>query len=158
MHPILDFARAITDEQEERFTKVIMGLPDEALNWQPTASGTNSIAQIIRHVTRATPFLLRLAAGTDQPPSPEQWQAWHDEMWRNDPATKRDLLDMLAAGRAARDEQLAILARMDLSEETRGFGQPAPRMAFVAGVVEHAAEHVGHAELTKQWWEARQGA
>jgi hypothetical protein len=155
MHPILEFARAITDEQEERFAKVIEAMPDEALNWQPTASGTNSFAQIIRHVSRATPFLLGLASGTAQPPSPEQWQAWHDEMWRNDPVTKRDLLDMLAACRAARDEQLAILDDMDLHEETRGFGKPAPRMAFVAGAVEHAAEHVGHAELTKQWWEVQ---
>lgn len=157
MQPILAFAQLITDEQAERFTKVIEGMPNEALTWQPTASGTNSVAQIVRHVSRATPYLLGLASGAAQPPLPERVQGWHNEMWSNTPATKMDLLDAIATGRAARDEQLAMLDGMDLSAVVQPLGHPTPRLFFIAGVVEHAAEHLGHAELTKQWWEAQRG-
>jgi hypothetical protein len=36
-------------------------------------------------------------------------------------------------------------------------GAPRPRLDVVAHSVAEAAEHIGHAELTRQLWETRRG-
>ncbi len=155
MQPILAFAQRATDQQAERYVKVVEGMPDEALTWQPTESETNSVAQLVQHVFAATPRLLAMATGTMPTPTPEVRQRWRAHMWRNNPTTQQALLDIIATGRAARDEQLAALDGMDMNGEIQAFGSPMPRMFLIAGVVDHAAEHLGHAELTKQLWEQR---
>lgn len=156
MQPILQFAQMAWDQQAERYRKVVEGMPDDALTWQPTRAETNSVAQIVQHVFEGLPWLLGIACGAPTP-TPEQMQERRVQMWRNDPTTQQELLAIIAKGLQGRDAALADLDGMDLSEEVSTFGRPRPRMFFIAGFVSHSAEHLGHVELTKQLWEAQQG-
>ncbi len=157
MQPILEFAQQAWDQQAERYRKVVEGMPDAALTWQPTRAETNSVAQIVRHVFEGLPWLLGIAGGAP-PPTREEIPTIVARMWRNDPTTQHELLNIIAEGLRGRDAALAALDGMDLSEEVHAMGRPRPRMFIVAGLVSHSAEHLGHVELTKQLWEARQGA
>ena len=156
MQPILNFAQQAWDQQAERFIKVIESMPDEALTWQPTSAETNSVAQLVRHTFGSLPLLLGLARGDAPPPAPEQMREMAARLWRNDAATKEDLIDQIKGSLAQRDRVLAQLDEMDLNEEVAGLRGTRPRTAMVAGFVSHSAEHVGHVELTKQVWEAQQ--
>jgi hypothetical protein len=156
MQPILQFAQMAWDQQAERYRKVVEGLPDEALTWQPTSAETNSVAQIVQHVFEGLPWLLGLACGAP-PPTPEQLQQRRTHMWRNDPTTQQELLGIITQGLQARDAALADLDSMDLNGEVQAFGSPRRRLFLIVGFVNHSAEHLGHIELTKQLWEAQQG-
>jgi hypothetical protein len=156
MQPILVFAQQAWDQQAERYRKAVEGMPDAALTWQPTSAETNSVTQIVQHVFEGLPWLLGVACGAPAP-TLEQMQERRARMWRNDPTTKQELLEIIATGLQGRDAALADLDGMDLSEEVSTFGRPRPRMFLIAGFVSHSAEHLGHVELTKQLWEAQQG-
>jgi len=155
MQPILQFAQQAWDQQAERYRNVVEGMPDEALTWQPTRAETNSVAQIVQHVFEGLPWLLGIACG-DPIPTREQLHARVAHMWRNNPTTQQDLLDIIATGCKGRDAALATLDGMDLNDDVQMFARPRPRLFLVAGFVSHSAEHLGHIELTKQLWEAAQ--
>lgn len=144
MKPMVDVVGRMLDRQAERYSKVVDGMPEDALNWRPGNEETNSIAQIVRHATAVQNLLLGRAVG--EPPAYD-----HAESLRNDPATKAELLGLIADAKAKKDESLARVDPMDMSEMLDN-GR-APRAYFVIHVADHGQEHLGHAELTKQMWE-----
>ena len=47
------------------------------------------------------------------------------------------------------------MSAVDLNEEITPYGDPEARSDYLSGAIDHAAEHIGHAELTRQLWEQR---
>lgn len=148
MKPMVDVVQRMLDGQAERYGNVVDALPEEALNWRPGNEETNSVAQLVRHVTAVQNVLLGRALGN----SPQ-----HDHAYslRNDPATKEELHGLIAAAKANKDEQLARLDVMDMSEMLPGQRGATMRAHYVIHTADHGQEHLGHAELTKQLWEQR---
>lgn len=146
MKPMVEVVQRILDRQAERYGKVVDALPEDALNWRPGNEETNSVAQLIRHTTAVQNLLLARALG-------ESVAHDQEESLRHDPATKEELHGLLADAKAKKDEQLARLDHMDMSEMLDN-GR-APRAHFVIHTADHGQEHLGHAELTKQLWEQR---
>jgi len=155
MKPVTTYAQFMLGMQADRYRKVVEGLPEEALNWRPADETTNSVAQLVRHVYEGLPWLLGFAAGDSPPGDPDTARARRLHSLRNDPATRDELFAIIAAGMAAKDDLLAKIDGVDLSEEVTPMGRPRQRFFFVGFTVDHAAEHLGHAELTKQLWEQR---
>ncbi len=149
MKPIIGTTQAMLDVLAGRFHAVVDALPDDALNWQPTASGTNSIAQLVRHTMAVQNLLLQRGLG-------ETPNYSHEDNIRNDPATKAELHALIDGAKAHKDEYLARLDSMDMSEvfahPARG---PITRAWYVIHTADHGAEHVGHAELTVQMHDAK---
>ncbi len=156
MKPVTNYAQWMLTRQAERYTAVIEALPDEALNWRPGDETTNSIAQLIRHVYEGLPWLLGFVTGDSEPVTDrEMMRQRHLHSLRNDSATKEELLGIIQAAMAKKDDLLAKVDGIDLSEEIIPMGQPRQRFFYIGGTVDHCAEHLGHAELTKQLWEQR---
>ncbi len=148
MKPMVDVVLRMLDGQAERYGKVVDALPEDALNWQPGNAETNSVAQLVRHVTAVQNVLLGHALG-------EPVEHNHQYSLRNDPATKEELRGLIAAAKAKKDEQLALLDAMDMSTMLPGQRGPTMRAHYVIHTADHGQEHLGHAELTKQLWEQR---
>ncbi|MCA1668003.1 MAG: DinB family protein [Thermomicrobia bacterium] len=148
MKPMIDVVQKMLDGQAERYKNAVDGLPEEALNWRPGDQTTNSVAQLVRHVTAVQTVLLASALGE----SPEHN---HEYSLRNDPATAEELRGLIAAAKAKKDEQLARLDALDMSEMIPRQRGPVMRAYLVIHTADHGQEHLGHAELAKQLWEQR---
>ena len=121
MKPMVEVVQRMLNGQAERYGKVVDALPEDALNWRPGNEETNSVAQLVRHVTAVQNVLLGRALGE----SPEHD---HAHSLRNDPATKEELHGLIAAAKAQKDDQLARLDGMDMSENAARPARPhAPR-------------------------------
>lgn len=148
MKPMVEVVQRMLNRQAERYGNVVDALPDGALNWRPGNDETNSVAQLVRHVTAVQNLLLARALGESVAYSQE-------ESLRNDPATKGELHGLLADAKAKKDEQLARLDSMDMSEMLPSQREPTMRAHYIIHTADHGQEHLGHAELTKQLWEQR---
>ena len=148
MKPMVEVVKGMLDGHAERYGKVVDGLPEDALNWRPGDEETNSVAQLVRHVTAVQHVLLGRALG-------ETSAHDHAHSLRNDPATREELHGLIADAKAKTDEQLAQLDEMDMSEMLPGQRGPTMRAQYVIHTADHGQEHLGHAELTKQLWEQR---
>lgn len=155
MQPVTRYAQQMLGRQQERYASVVAGLPEEALNWRPGDLTTNTITQIVRHVYEGLPWLLSLGLDDAEPMDAEQLREWSRYTLRDDPATATALLDCIATHSTRADTLLVRLDAHDLGEEVVRFGRPTQRCYYVAFAADHGAEHMGHAELTKQLWEQR---
>jgi len=154
MQPLIEYAQQALDRHWERYRAVVRALPAEGLNWRPGDETTNSLAMIVRHVTFGQRLILNMALGNPPTlPIDERTRGLH-----NDPATHDELLGLLDSAAEARRKLLTQLDALDLTETVSGpIGSPRPRFSFAAHSVAEAAEHIGHAELTRQLWEQRSG-
>ncbi len=149
MKPMVEVVQKMLDEQADRFGKAVDGMPEEALNWRPGNEETNSVAQLVRHTTAVQSVLLGRALG-------ETVQHDHAYSLRNDPATKAELAGLIAEAKAKKDDDLARLDALDMSEMVASPGRdPVMRARYVIHTADHGQEHLGHAELTRQLWEQR---
>jgi hypothetical protein len=152
MQPIVEYAQRSLDRLWDRFRAVVQAMLAEGLNWRPGDETTNSLAMIVRHVTFGQRLILNMALGIPPNlPLDERTRGLH-----NDPATHDELLGLLDSTAEERRAFLAQLDALDLGEAIAGpLGPPRPRFSFVAHTVAEAAQHIGHAELTRQLWEQR---
>jgi len=148
MKPMGEVVQRMLDGQAERYGNVVDALPEDALNWRPGNEETNSVAQLVRHVTAVQNVLLSRTLGEDLKHD-------HEYSLRNDPATKEELHGLLTDAKTKKDDQLARLDTMDMSEMLPGGRGPTMRAHYVIHTADHGQEHLGHAELTKQLWEQR---
>jgi uncharacterized damage-inducible protein DinB len=149
------YAQRTLDAQAERFSTVVDGLPPEALTWRPGDETTNSIAQIVRHVVAWQPWYLGVALGDPVPLDDEALNQKQTDSLDNSPTTTATLRALVEAARAQTATALERIDALDLSEEIAPYGDPEPRCFYLSGAIDHAAEHIGHAELTRQLWEQR---
>jgi hypothetical protein len=73
----------------------------------------------------------------------------------NSPTTAAALRALVEATRTETARVLERMDALDLREEIAPYGEPEPRCFYLSGAIDHAAEHIGHAELTRQLWEQR---
>lgn len=152
--PVMPIVRRHLAIQADRFTAVVQAAPDVAINWRPSDASTNSIAQIVRHVLDYQEFFLATALGESPVRDEAGFARMHARSLRDDPITRDELLGLIAAARARMEEQLGRLDALDGEESVIAFsGRPVTRLSILVRAPVHAAEHLGHAELTCQMWE-----
>jgi hypothetical protein len=149
------YAQRTLDAQAERFAGVVDGLPPEALTWRPGNETTNSIAQIIRHVAAWQPWYLGVALGDPVPLDDETLNRKQADSLDNSPTSAEELRTLVDDMRAHTAGTLDRIGALDLEEEIAPYDEREPRSFYVIGAIDHAAEHIGHAELTRQLWEQR---
>lgn len=134
----------------DRVVGALDGLDDEAVNWKPSAAGTNSLLVLATHTLGAAEdHVVRQAAGK--------------------PVTRVRDAEFAAVGsasgiRARADEVRRRIigaldgldrARLDDERDTPS-GKRTARDDLVHAVA-HAAEHAGQAELTRDLWRSSRG-
>jgi uncharacterized damage-inducible protein DinB len=151
MDPHCEAALAAFREGEEAFREVLAGLPDGALNWQP-GPGTNSIAVLVEHAWGAARAWTARAAGREV----ERDRAAEFRVTRS----ASELADLLAHGLAQIEEHLAAVDPTRYGERSLPPGTQPPASArdvtrawCLLHAVEHAREHLGQAQLTRQLWQ-----
>jgi hypothetical protein len=148
MQLIVEYTRDVLAHLSGRYRAAVDALPAGALTWRPGDDRTNSVAQIVRHVARGQDLILARALGTGDVGEPADDR---DRGLHNDPATHRELRDLIGWMDSLREERLTVLDGMDLAEVVPVPGGAArTRFFWVAHSVGEAREHIGHAELTVQ--------
>jgi hypothetical protein len=119
-----------------QLAKYVEGLDGAALDWTPVA-GANGLAVIVVHAVGSERFLIgQLVGGIDA------HRAGH-------------LKRLVSETGAISAEVLSRLSEEDLSvQRAHRDGPKTTRWCIVHGL-EHLAEHVGHAGLTRQLWDAQ---
>lgn len=128
----------------DRLVKVLDGLSEQGLDWRPPAEGANSIRAIVGHALgTADGYVLGMACG--QQVHPEDWEIWSAPSGSADPLRQRwqDLRERIQTA-------VTALSSSDLDEprEHPRMGT-IPRRELLLMVTRHTAEHIGHAELTR---------
>lgn len=137
----------------ERLLETIAGLDDQAVNWKPPAPGANSLLILVTHaIASAEEHVVGKAAGKT--------------VVRNRDAEfvvmggSGHLAARAAEVRRRIDEALVGLeGRLDEERDPPVGKWPASRATVrdrLVHSVSHTAEHVGHAQLTRDLWKARE--
>jgi hypothetical protein len=136
-------------EQAEGYRAVVDGLPDDALNWRPGPE-TNSIAVLVAHAWGAAQAWTARAGGI--------------EIDRDRAAEFRVVMngaELTALIRHATERVRASLEMIDPATYGDDRVDPNGERFTVARclihAVEHNQEHLGHANLTRQFWEQKRG-
>ncbi len=158
MDPVITAVHELIKDNAAELRAVVQGLPPEALNWQP-APDTSTLAVLMAHAVTATVRLVDSAlTGTfDRPRYLAEERIPAFATHAVDTAHLATMVDRLDA----------LLARLEgegsdgvLAGPVSYIGDaPAPRTRAwnLIHAVEHLREHIGHAQLTRQLWESRQG-
>jgi uncharacterized damage-inducible protein DinB len=131
----------------------IEGLPLEALDWAPGA-GMNPLGVLVVHVAGSEKHWFGdIIAGQ---PSGRDREAEFRSRGVEAPALKKRLDDMLAFARGV----VADLDLADLTAERAAYrdGRTLSVGSCLLHILQHAAEHAGHMQLTRQLWEAGHSA
>ena len=124
------------------------GLSEEALNWKPPIQDTNSLYQLITHVTGSDAFwLLYIVGGI----------AVQRDRAAEFMASGADLSAIRAqieSNAARSNEVLRKLSADDLARVHETNLDAHDGRWCIMHIIEHWSRHVGHAELTRQLWEA----
>lgn len=157
MHPVYEAGLLIARDSLAMMREALDGLPEEALGWRPVPSA-NTIAVLVTHAIVATDFWLACAAGAG--PSREEYVGERrPEAFREHPATPDGLRAALDAFSDSLDALLGtggdaeLLARMPWKADN---GRNMTGAECLGQAVGHLREHVGHVQLTRDLWLARQ--
>jgi Protein of unknown function (DUF664) len=155
--PTLTAAGEIIEGSIEGIRGAISGLPADALNWLPSRDGTNPIAVLAVHAMHSTRSWLAVAVGA---PLPARDRDAEFRTVVDDPGELLETVDGLA-------EDCRALLAVDAFEpgvmRESHLRASSGRAEVVSGAwalvhaVEHLREHMGHAQLTRQLWEGREG-
>lgn len=149
------YAQRTLDAQAERYATAVEGLSPEALAWRPGDETTNAIAQIVRHVVAWQPWYLSIVLGDPVPLDDAALGQKQEDSLDNSPTTADDLRALVETMRTETTAALDRMGNLDLDEEITPYGDAGARCVYLSGAIDHAAEHIGHAELTRQLWEQR---
>jgi uncharacterized damage-inducible protein DinB len=144
-----DYLR-ILETMHDEFAKAVEGLSEEVVNWSP-AEGMNSLAVLAVHTAGAERF-------------------WIGDIAMNDPLPRDRSGEFLTKGLSA-EQAIARLqtslsyaqaALERLTEADLSVTRTSPRDGRQVTVawallhaLEHTSTHAGHAQLTRQLWEAQ---
>ncbi len=149
MDPFLADILRLLEEKHADFAAALAGLPPEAVNWQP-GEGMNTLAVLAVHSAGAERF-------------------WIGDIAMQEPL-KRDRPGEFATQNFTAEQAIArldwsldyargALARLTLADLTTARANPRNGSETTVGwailhALEHTAMHAGHAQLTRQLWEA----
>jgi uncharacterized damage-inducible protein DinB len=132
------------------FASALSGLPDEAVNWSP-AEGANSLAVLAVHTAGAERFWIGdIAMGEPQPRD-------RDSEFRTKGVSAEQATHRLQSALQYTQTAVERLTMNDLSA-TRTSPRDGRQVTVAWALLhalEHTAMHAGHAQLTRQLWEAK---
>lgn len=142
-----DYAERLAT-QVAAMQKTLNGLPDAALDWAP-ADGMNSLAVLATHTAGSTRFWIGDVAGRDF-----SGRVRAEEFKVSDISVAE--LDQLLSAMLAHSQQM--LAGLTAEEWTDTRQIPGQSRVVSVGwallhALEHIAEHVGHAQITRELWD-----
>jgi uncharacterized damage-inducible protein DinB len=150
MHPFfVDYLRLL-EAMHREFEQALGGLSEDAINWVP-AEGTNSLAVLAVHSAGAERFWIGDIA-------------LQEPLHRDRPGefltsglNAEQALERLGASLAYAHAALERLALDDLSaiRTSPRDGRQVTVAWALLHALEHTAMHAGHAQLTRQLWEAQ---
>lgn len=157
MEPTFAAAFRIARELLEEFAETVRSLPAEALDWRP-APGASSVAQLAAHVASSTPFWFAAAVGERRDiigyRRGERERAFEtagvaaDELSERLHAAVRELERLAAQG------QPHHLRRVIEWADDDGTAPALTGAEALFRAVSHLREHLGHAQLTRDVWNA----
>jgi uncharacterized damage-inducible protein DinB len=129
----------------------IADLPVEALNWSPSPE-MNSLSVLAAHTAGAERHWIGDVIAQDDS------QRNRAAEFRAQAASAAALIDLLDAALAHSRSVLERLSLADLDEQRLASrdGREVTAAWALAHALEHTATHLGHMQLTRQWWERRQ--
>ena len=158
--PILQAAAQILDEQLDGMREALDGIPLDAIGWRPAGDDTNTIAVLAAHAMHSTRWWLSIAVGAPLPDRDRPSEFLGDVPEAED---LRASFETLAAecrslvGGAATFEPGAERTSTSPSRAERSEPPETVTAAWaLLHALEHLREHVAHAQLTRQLWEARE--
>ncbi|MCX6029467.1 MAG: DUF664 domain-containing protein [Chloroflexi bacterium] len=150
MLPELVHYLQLLDDLRHQVRELIADLPADTLNWRPIADqdehATNSLAVLAAHVAGAEHFWIAEVIG--QRPATRD----RDAEFRIAAADASDLLRRLDAGAAETAEVLSSLSETDLNGVRVARGREVTVRWGILHVIDHAALHLGHMQITYQLW------
>ena len=144
---------ATMNEMREQVKSLLEGLPEEALDWRSIEGegelATNSLGVIVSHLAGSALYLIKEIIG-GQPVHRDREAEF---------ATGRVKASTL---KARLDEAVKIVEEVlsplkeDQMEEDRKYRDRTAKVRWIIlHVIEHTAQHLGHMQLTRQLWLAR---
>ena len=134
--------------------KLIIDLPPEALNWRPIerseAHEVNSLGVMVTHVAGAEHFWIAEVIG-QRPQTRDRAAEFSTEV-----ADAVTLLGLLEKVGAETEEVLASLQDSDLGQMRQRDQNDISIRWAILHVVDHAALHLGHMQITYQLWQGGQ--
>jgi len=133
--------------------EMLDGLPPEALDWRPLEGegdlATNSLAAIAAHVAGSGTYLIQEVVGRQ--PIHRDREGEFSTRGVDVPTLKA----RLDAARQAIEKVLSPFTAARLEEDRRYRDRTAKVRWILLHVLEHTASHLGHMQLTRQLWAAR---
>jgi hypothetical protein len=158
MTPSHEAAAVVLEESLAFLREAVRDLPDTALDWRPYAGG-NTVGILVRHALTSTRFFV--AAGCGAPGSFEAYrQTERAAAFETKGVSQADLIGDIDAVSHWIANQLRdgtepnLVARMSFPGSPAD-GQSGAAMLFRA--IAHLREHVGHVQVFRDLWQARQG-
>jgi hypothetical protein len=141
------------NELREQIKSLLEGLPEEALDWRPIEGegelATNSLAAIATHLAGSGRYLIKEVIGGQ--PIHRDREAEFITRGVNASALKASLD---AAAKVA--EGILSPLTADQMEENRKYRDRTAKVRWIIlHVMEHTAQHLGHMQLTRQLWLAK---
>jgi uncharacterized damage-inducible protein DinB len=139
------------EELHRDMNSTVADLPVEALNWSPGRE-MNSLAVLATHTAGAERYWIGDVVARDDS------QRDRAAEFRAQAVSALALLDQLDAALAHSRSVLERLSLADLDEQrlVSRDGREVTVAWALAHALEHTATHLGHMQLTRQWWERRQ--
>ena len=144
---------ATINELQDQIKSLLEGLPQEALDWRPIQAegdlATNSLAAMVTHVAGSGTYLIKEVIGRQ----PIHRDREAEFVTRG--MTASMLKDRLDAAAKSVEEVLSPLTPSQMEEDRKYRDRTATVRWIILHVIEHTAQHVGHMQLTRQLWMAR---
>jgi DinB superfamily len=155
--PTLTAARQIVEESIEGIRGAISGLPADALNWRPSQDGTNPIAVLAVHAMHSTRSWLAVAVGAPLPARDRDAEFLTVVDGSGELLESLDGLAEDCRALLAEDAFEPGVMRESHLRASSGRAEVVSGAWALLHAVEHLREHMGHAQLTRQLWEGREG-
>ena len=157
--PTIVAARQIIDESIGNLRLAVSGLTAEALNWRPAGEDTNPIAVLAVHAMHSTRSWLSVALGASLPERDRDAEfltvaAGADELLAIVDRLAADCRTLLATDDPFEPGEM----RVSHLRASLGKAEVVSGAWAMLHAVEHLREHMGHAQLTRQLWERREGS
>ena len=143
----------VLNELWDQIKSLLEGLPQEALDWRPIQAegelATNSLAAMVTHVAGSGTYLIKEVIGRQPVHRDREAEFFAREV---NASTLRARLDAAAS---ILEEVLSPLTASQMEEDRKYRDRTAAVRWIILHVIEHTAQHVGHMQLTRQLWMAR---
>ncbi len=141
-------------ELRDQVKRLLEGLPQEALDWRPIEGegnlATNSLAGMAAHLSGSESFWMKEVIGA-QPIHRDR-----DAEFVTKGKSISELEAMLEAAREKTEDVFTSLEPAQLDETREVRSRTVSVRWSILHVIEHTALHIGHIQLTRQLWMARQ--